>query len=142
HYSTPLTPKRAPSTAPACASPARQARHRSAPASAGPTFLPGPRRPHWLVIAERHRGPGPARRRLGEAHHRPEMVQPTDRRVARHRPALQLRGGKFLRHILEVGLRHLATSDEPAPGLRQRDAHEPAATLTPAAANGHPATTR
>src|SRR5207244_5820474 len=69
------------------------------------------RRPYWLVVAEGHRGPGPMRRRLGEAHHRHEMVQPTGRRVARHRPALQLRGGEFLRHVLEFGLRHLAASD-------------------------------
>ena len=49
-----------------------------------PESLRGSRRPRRLVVAERHRGPGPARRGLGEAHHRAEMVQPTDRRVARH----------------------------------------------------------
>ena len=30
-------------------------------------------------------------------------MQPADRRIARHRPALQLRGGEFLRHVLQVG---------------------------------------
>src|SRR5207237_3915029 len=95
--------------------------------------LRGTRRPHRFVVAERHRGPRPTRRRLGEAQHRPEMAQPTDWRVARDRPALELFGGEFLRHVLELGLRNLAASDQPAPGLRQRDPHEPAAALTRAA---------
>src|SRR5437870_1548190 len=102
-----------------------------------PAWLRGPCRPYWLVVAKWHRGPGPARWRLGEAYHWPEMVQPTDRCVARHRPALQFCGGEFLRHVLELSLRHLATSDEPASGLRQRDPHEPAAALAHAAGEGH-----
>src|SRR5882724_12111640 len=85
-----------------------------------------PRWPHRLVVTERHRGPRPTRRRLGEAQHRPEMAQPTDRCVARDRPALQLLGCEFFRHVLELGLGHLAASDQPAPRLRERDPHEPA----------------
>src|SRR5262245_29354013 len=65
------------------------------------------------------------------------MVQPTDRRIARHRPAVQLRWRKFLRHVLQLGLRHLAASDEPAPGLSERDPHEPAAALARAACERH-----
>src|SRR5437870_2122170 len=65
------------------------------------------------------------------------MAQPTDWRVARDRPALQLFGDEFLRHVLELGLRYLAASDQPAPGLRQRDPHEPAAALTRAAGESH-----
>ena len=51
--------------------------HRTAPPSACRSLLRGPRRPHRLVVAERHRRPSPARRCLGDAHHRPKMVQPT-----------------------------------------------------------------
>src|SRR5262249_22264331 len=81
--------------------------------------LARPRRPHRLVVAERDRRPGPARRRLGEANHWRQMAEPTDRRVARHRPALQLLGREFLRDVLELGLVNLTASDEPAPGLGQ-----------------------
>jgi len=60
-----------------------------------------PRRPHRLVVAERHRGPRPARRRFGEAEHGRQMMEPTDRCLAHQRPALQLGGREFLRHVLE-----------------------------------------
>ena len=46
----------------------------AAPVAAGPEWLCRPSRPHRLVVAERHRGSGPAWRGLGEAHHWPEMV--------------------------------------------------------------------
>src|SRR5215475_6795525 len=83
----------------------------TAPLAAYPEGLRGPRRPHGFVVAERHRGPGPVRRRLGEAHHRPEMAQSTHRRVGRHRPALHLFRGEFLRHVFEFSFRHLTASD-------------------------------
>src|SRR6266436_7015925 len=55
------------------------------------------------------------------------MTQAADRRVARDRPALELRRSELLLHVLELGLGHLTAPDEPAPGLRERDPHEPAA---------------
>src|SRR5262245_61019992 len=65
------------------------------------------------------------------------MVQPTDRRIARHRPAVQLRWREFLRHVPEIGLWHLAASDEPAPGLSERDPHKPASARAHAARERH-----
>src|SRR3989454_12740103 len=65
------------------------------------------------------------------------MMEAANRRVARHRPALELRGGELLRHVLELGLRHLAASDEPAAGLGQRDPHEPAAALARASCESY-----
>src|SRR5919108_5052233 len=70
------------------------------------------------------------------------MVQPTDRGIARHRPAVQLRWREFLRHVLQLGQWHLAASDEPAPGLSEGDAHKPAAALAHAAREGHHRTER
>jgi len=55
------------------------------------------------------------------------MAQPTDRGVAVDRPAVDLGLRDVLRDILEGGLGHLAAIDQPTPGLRQRDADEPAA---------------
>src|SRR5262249_336427 len=91
------------------------------------------RRPRRLVVAEGHRRTRPARRRLGPAQPRRQMPEAADRRVARHRPALELRGREPLRDVLELGLRDLSAPDEPAPGLRERDPHEPAAALAGAA---------
>src|SRR5262249_18180259 len=51
------------------------------------------------------------------------------RRLAGHRPALELLGLEFLRYVLQLGLRQLAALDEPASHLREGDAHEPAAAL-------------
>src|SRR5262245_16758720 len=65
------------------------------------------------------------------------MVQPTDRGIARHQPAVQLRWREFLRHVLQLGLRHLAASDEPAPGLSKRDPRKPAAALAHAPRERH-----
>jgi len=39
-------------------------------------------RPHRLVVAWRHRGPGPSGRCFGEANHWPEVPQPAVRRGA------------------------------------------------------------
>src|SRR5262245_4506717 len=65
------------------------------------------------------------------------MMQPTDRGIALHRPAVQLRGREFLWYVLQLGLRHLAASDEPAPGLSKRDPHKPAAALARAPRERH-----
>src|SRR5256886_5660696 len=65
------------------------------------------------------------------------MTQATHRRLARDRPALQLFRSEFLRHVLELGLRHLTAADEPAPRLRERDPHEPAAALAGPAGESH-----
>jgi hypothetical protein len=91
--------------------------------------LSSPRRPHRLVIAERHRRPGPTRRRLAEAHHRREMVQPPRRRLARRRPAVQLLACELLRHVLELRL--------PAPPAA-RLATAPSAPATSARASSPP----
>src|SRR5262245_18677716 len=99
--------------------------------------LRNPRRPHRRVVPERYGRSRPARRRFGEAQHRREMMQPTDRGIARHRPAVQLRWREFLWHVLQLGLRYLAASDEPAPGLGERHPHKPAAALARAARERH-----
>src|SRR5688572_17912431 len=84
-------------------------------------------RPHRLVIAQRHRRLVPERPRLGEAQRRREMLQASDRRVAHHRPAIELRGSEFLDDVLQARHGYLAAIDEPLPNLRERRAHEPAA---------------
>jgi len=70
-------------------------------------------RPHGLVVAERHRGRA-QRAASGRGEDGREMAQPR-RRVARHRPPLQLVRRELLRHVLELGLGHLAapTSQRP-----------------------------
>src|SRR5262249_36036196 len=47
-------------------------------------------RPHRCVVAERHRGPSPARWSLRKAQHRREMTQPPHGRLTGHRPAPDL----------------------------------------------------
>src|SRR3954454_16007304 len=89
------------------------------------------------MVAERHGRPIPVWRRLGEMDHRPEMPQPANRRVACYRPALQLGWGELLRHVLECVLWYLAPTDEPPPGLGQRDPHQPATALAGTAGEGH-----
>ena len=65
------------------------------------------------------------------------MAQTTDRRVALDRPTIDVGPRDLFWHILEGGLGHLAETDEPAAGLRQRNAYEPAAAFASAARQCH-----
>jgi hypothetical protein len=89
--------------------------------------------PDRLVVAERHRGAGPIGRGFGEPHGRPQMAQAADGRIAVDRPAVDVGLRDFVRHVLERRFGHFAAVDQPAAGLRQRDAHEPAAAFAGAA---------
>jgi SHS family lactate transporter-like MFS transporter len=82
-------------------------------------LLRGAGGPDGLVVAERHRGAGPVGRGLGEAHGRPEMAQPPDRRVALDGPAVDVGLRDLIRHFLERCRGHLAAIDQPSAGLRQ-----------------------
>src|SRR6266852_9418848 len=56
-----------------------------------------PRLPDRFVVAERHRGARPKRRRLGQLHYRLQMAEAPDRGIARGRPARQLLRRELLR---------------------------------------------
>src|SRR5262245_65463390 len=65
------------------------------------------------------------------------MAQSSGGRVARRGPARDLLGRELLGYIREPAVRHLAAAGDPAAGLRQRDAHEPAAALARPARQRH-----
>jgi hypothetical protein len=100
----PTLPQDTPMVAAGAVSPIRPLRRRSSPHGEGwggkLLSLNRAGGPGGLVVAERHRGPGPIRWSLGEAHGWPEMAKTADRRVAVDRPAVDVGLRDLFRHVL------------------------------------------
>ena len=89
-----------------------------------------PFRPHWLVVAQGHRWPGPMRRSFRKLERGRQMRQPSGRHVGLDAPIIDFLGGEFPGDIAKLRFRHLAAVNQPATGLREGCPNQPTAALS------------